>query len=272
VAVVSWAVWLLLPECRHSITAFAAAVTLSVLCQLQTQWPCFFHNHPIPSISCLRCLCRYKVPCLESLPSTLTAFTAALASQQHLARPVPPHSSDPSVLLQPAQAATDPAFAAAAGSSGSSKESWALVPAAAAAAGSSGSSQAAAAAVVEGRVAAVADSQYALLQLHARGVRNLGTALLDSGTQDGYTGTGCILFLLPCLPVDISVGVIASLGVQIRSVCVSPLFQRGHALLQLHARGVRTFGDTARAQDGYTGNGCTLALPPPPSSSLQLWI
>jgi hypothetical protein len=41
--------------------------------------------------------------------------------------------------------------------------------------------------VLEGDVSAVADSQYALLQLDARGCRNLATALLNT-TEEGFTG------------------------------------------------------------------------------------
>jgi hypothetical protein len=124
------------------------------------------------------------VPSLESLPSTITAFTAALTTQRQLSRPVPPHAADPAVLLQP-DADGPPAKAAAGGSGGS----WALVPA------GSGSwrvkeqlPQAAAAAVTEGRVAAVADGLYCLLQLAARGCRNLGSGMLDTGGTGGTHG------------------------------------------------------------------------------------
>lgn len=122
------------------------------------------------------------MPSLESLPSTITAFTAALATQRQLSRPVPPHAADPAVLLHPD------------GDSGSAAKAaggWALVPA-------SGGirqlqeqqpPQAAAAAAREGRTAAVADSLYCLLQLAARGCRNLGSTMLDTGCTGGTCST-----------------------------------------------------------------------------------
>lgn len=127
---------------------------------------------------------------MESLPSTVAAFTTALATRE-LARPVPPYASDPAVLLQPGEVAQHPAFA----DSSSGRGRGQGVGAAAeeeqeeeeAAAG-----KAATAAVVEGKVAAVADSQYALLQLHARGCRNLGTGMLNTaeGEYAGEWGEG----------------------------------------------------------------------------------
>jgi hypothetical protein len=136
---------------------------------------------------------------LESVPSTTVAFTTAMAARRQLARPAPPHTSDPAVLLEPHKAVKHPAFAGSnGGSSGSSGGGWALVPATTAG-GSSGSSggqaaspAAATTAVLEGGVSAAADSQYALLQLDARGCRNLATALLNT-TEEGYTGVCCFV-------------------------------------------------------------------------------
>lgn len=123
---------------------------------------------------------------MESLPSTVTAFTTALATREQLARPVPPYASDPAVLLQPGEAAQHPAFADSSSGSGRGQDG------AAAAAEEQQEEEAAAgkaatAAVVEGEVAAVADSQYALLQLHARGCRNLGTGMLNTAEGE-YAG------------------------------------------------------------------------------------
>jgi hypothetical protein len=141
---------------------------------------------------------RYKVPCVESLPSTVTAFTTALATRDQLARPVPPYAADPAVLLQPGEAVAHPAFASSSSSSSSSRG------AGSAAAGereedAAVAGKAATAAVVEGQLAAVADSQYALLQLAARGCRNLGTGMLNTAEGEyagewvcGGLGTGCV--------------------------------------------------------------------------------
>lgn len=121
------------------------------------------------------------MPFTEPVAAVTTAFTAALASSSQLPRPVPAHCDDACVLLQPQQAGAVKAATAAA-AAGATVPFGASSSKAALSAAADGS---AAAAARGGAAPAACDTQYGLLQLHARGSYGLGQALLDSGLSGG---------------------------------------------------------------------------------------
>jgi hypothetical protein len=97
---------------------------------------------------------RYGLPSTEPAAAVTRAFTAALASSQQLPRPVPPHSSSSSSSKTHQQQQRQDDTAAAA-------------------------------------PAAPADTQFALLQLHALGAHGLGLGLLNcypSADAGGFGG------------------------------------------------------------------------------------